>query len=62
MEKEYVFEIKYDSKVYCYVSACTKWHAFDKVYWRMAFGIPNIDRQKIKVNNLNQKKNEYLQN
>jgi hypothetical protein len=50
MEAEYIFEIKYGSRVYGYVSACTKWHAFDKVYWRMAFDIPNIDRSKIKVN------------
>ena len=50
MEEEYIFEITDDKKVYCYVSACTKWNAFDKVYWRMALDIPNIDRRKIKVN------------
>lgn len=48
-EAEYLFEVRYDGQVRCYITACTKWHAFDKVYWKLAFDIPNIDRRKIKV-------------
>lgn len=49
MNKSYLFRVSYNRKAYKYVWAETKWEAFDRVYWRMALEIPNINRSKIKV-------------
>ena len=49
MEAEYLYTIKYDSKPVCLTCACTKWHAIEKVFYRLALDIPNIDRRKIRA-------------
>ena len=49
MEAQYLYQITYDRKPVCFTCACTKWHAIEKVFYKLALDIPNIDRSRIRA-------------